>query len=58
MFFKLQDDLQELKPTDLAVVPRILNRLFNQVMNQVNTSTLKSALMKKAIEAKYNDMKR
>ncbi len=30
----LLDDVQELKPTDMPMVPRLLNRFYNQVMNK------------------------
>ena len=50
-----KDDMRELKPTDVPMVPRLLNRLYNQVMNQVKGSTLKRSLFLRAIEAKERD---
>ncbi len=50
--------MKELKPTDVPMVPRLLNRVFNQVMNQVRQSPMKSYLLKKAIAAKEADRKK
>ena len=55
---KLADDCQVLKPTDLPMVPRLLNKLYNSVTSQVNQSSLKRILFNKAIEAKEADRKR
>lgn len=54
----LLDDVQELKPTDMPMVPRLLNRFYNQVMNKVKDNPLKLALMNRAIAAKDADRKR
>jgi len=51
----LLDDVQELKPTDMPMVPRLLNRFYNQVMNKVKDNPLKLALMNRAIAAKNAD---
>lgn len=54
----LISDVQELKPTDMPMVPRLLNRFYNQVMNQVKGNPIKHTLMKRAIAAKEADRKR
>jgi long-chain acyl-CoA synthetase len=53
----LVNDIQELKPTDIPMVPRLLNKLFDQVNNQVKGNPLKSLLLKKAIAAKDAERK-
>ena len=52
------DDLKELKPTDITMVPRLFNRVYNQVINQVSSNPVKHYLLKKAIEAKETDRQR
>ena len=54
----IKGDVQELKPTDMPMVPRLLNRFYNQVMNQVKGNPIKHTLMKRAIAAKEADRKR
>jgi len=58
MKYMKKDDIQELKPTNVPMVPRILNRLYNQVISQLNGSKLKLYLLNKAISAKEEDRKK
>jgi long-chain acyl-CoA synthetase len=55
---KLVADCQELKPTDIPMVPRLLNKLYNQIMNEVNKSPIKRVLFNRALAAKEKDRKR
>lgn len=52
----LAEDIKELKPTVVPVVPRVLNRLYDKVMSEVNKSTLKKMLFDFAISYKARDM--
>ncbi|GMR46570.1 hypothetical protein PMAYCL1PPCAC_16765, partial [Pristionchus mayeri] len=53
----LPDDIKELQPTVVPVVPRVLNRLYNKVMSDVNESRLKRTLFEAALEYKRREMK-
>lgn len=52
----LVDDIQELKPTVVPVVPRVLNRLYDKVMSEVNKSRVKKAMFNMAIAYKSRQM--
>ncbi|EFP01041.1 CRE-ACS-13 protein [Caenorhabditis remanei] len=52
----LAEDIKELKPTVVPVVPRVLNRLYDKVMSEVNKSTFKKLLFDFAISYKARDM--
>lgn len=52
----LAEDIKELQPTVVPVVPRVLNRLYDKVMTEVNKSYLKKALFKLAIKYKTREM--
>ncbi|VDP07260.1 unnamed protein product [Heligmosomoides polygyrus] len=52
----LADDIKELRPTVVPVVPRVLNRLYDKVMTEVNKSYLKKALFNLAIKYKTHEM--
>jgi long-chain acyl-CoA synthetase len=53
----LLDDCRELKPTNIPMVPRLLNKLYDRVASEVGNSKVKSYLLKKAIESKERDRK-
>uniref|UniRef100_A0A1I7X8E0 long-chain-fatty-acid--CoA ligase n=1 Tax=Heterorhabditis bacteriophora TaxID=37862 RepID=A0A1I7X8E0_HETBA len=53
----LADDIKELRPTVVPVVPRVLNRLYDKVMNEVNKSRIKKILFDLAIMYKSREMK-
>ncbi|CAI5437559.1 unnamed protein product [Caenorhabditis angaria] len=52
----LAEDIKELRPTVVPVVPRVLNRLYDKVMSEVNKSTFKKLLFDLAISYKARDM--
>ncbi|ETN77016.1 AMP-binding enzyme [Necator americanus] len=52
----LVDDIKELRPTIVPVVPRVLNRLYDKVMSEVNKSYIKKALFNLAIAYKTREM--
>ena len=49
---RLSEDMQLLKPTVLASVPRVLNRVAGQIQMQMNQPGLKGKLLTKAVETK------
>ncbi|GMS94618.1 hypothetical protein PENTCL1PPCAC_16793, partial [Pristionchus entomophagus] len=53
----LPEDIMELHPTVVPVVPRVLNRLYDKVMSEVNKSLVKRALFNAAIAFKTREMK-
>jgi len=53
---KLPDDIKELAPTVLPVVPRVLNRLYDKVMSEVNKSGIKKALFTAAMAYKSREL--
>ncbi|KAK5964664.1 Long-chain-fatty-acid--CoA ligase [Trichostrongylus colubriformis] len=52
----LADDIKELRPTVVPVVPRVLNRLYDKVMTEVNKSYVKKMLFNLAIRYKAREM--
>jgi len=52
----LADDIKELSPTVLTVVPRVLNRIYDKVMTEVNKSMLKKLLFKVAMKYKMREL--
>ncbi|EDO45461.1 predicted protein [Nematostella vectensis] len=52
----LFEDIQELKPTFFASVPRIMNKVYDKVMAQVSESKFKSWMFQKGLHAKKADM--
>ncbi|KHJ96103.1 AMP-binding enzyme [Oesophagostomum dentatum] len=52
----LVDDIKELRPTVVPVVPRVLNRLYDKVMSEVNKSFVKKTLMNIAVAYKAREM--
>ncbi|CAJ0602991.1 unnamed protein product [Cylicocyclus nassatus] len=54
----LTDDIKELRPTVVPVVPRVLNRLYDKVMSEVNKSCLKKALLNVAVAYKAREMRK
>mmetsp|Transcript_18048 Transcript_18048/g.29636 ORF Transcript_18048/g.29636 Transcript_18048/m.29636 type:complete len:681 (+) Transcript_18048:94-2136(+) len=55
---KLFDDIQDLKPTALAGVPRVWGRIYDRVMGMVESSGgAKKALFKKALESQTKKVK-
>ena len=53
---KLPDDIKELAPTVLPVVPRVLNRLYDKVMSEVNKSGVRKALFSAAMAYKSREL--
>ncbi|GMR48200.1 hypothetical protein PMAYCL1PPCAC_18395 [Pristionchus mayeri] len=53
----LPDDIKELQPTVVPVVPRVLNRLYDKVMSEVNKSFVKKTLFEVALAFKAREMK-
>lgn len=53
----LVDDIKELRPTVVPVVPRVLNRLHDKVMTEVNKSFVKKILFNLAINYKKREMR-
>ncbi|XP_031548879.1 long-chain-fatty-acid--CoA ligase 5-like [Actinia tenebrosa] len=54
----LIEDVQELKPTIFAAVPRILNRVYDKVMSQISESKFKKWLFGRALNSKEHDLKK
>lgn len=54
----LAEDIKELQPTLVLVVPRVLNRLYDKVMTEVNKSILKKALFSLALKYKTQEMQK
>ncbi|XP_035211177.1 long-chain-fatty-acid--CoA ligase 5-like [Stegodyphus dumicola] len=54
----LVDDLKALKPTHIAVVPRLLNKIYDKVMTEASSSILKKSLLNLALRRKQNDVNR
>ncbi|PAV66465.1 hypothetical protein WR25_22503 [Diploscapter pachys] len=52
----LTDDIKELRPTILPVVPRVLNRLYDKVMGEVKKSYIKKTLFNVALAYKSREM--
>ncbi|PIO74506.1 putative long-chain-fatty-acid CoA ligase 5 [Teladorsagia circumcincta] len=52
----LAEDIKELRPTVVPVVPRVLNRLYDKVMTEVNKSYVKKMLFNLAIKYKAREM--
>uniref|UniRef100_A0A0M3IRX9 long-chain-fatty-acid--CoA ligase n=1 Tax=Ascaris lumbricoides TaxID=6252 RepID=A0A0M3IRX9_ASCLU len=55
---RLADDMKELKPTVVPLVPRILNRIFDKVISEVDKSFLKKATFHVAFAFKSRDVRR
>ncbi|RWS25397.1 long-chain-fatty-acid--CoA ligase 1-like isoform X3, partial [Leptotrombidium deliense] len=55
---EIVNDLKTLKPTVLVVVPRLLNRIYNKVMSDVQSSVIKSYLLKHGINNKQKELQR
>ncbi|KAL5018438.1 hypothetical protein ScPMuIL_004160 [Solemya velum] len=55
---KLMDDIQELKPTVFASVPRLLNRFYDKVTAGVNASSVKKMLFSIAMREKEKELRR
>ena len=54
----LTDDIKELRPTFVPVVPRVLNRIYDKVMQEVNKSRVKRAMFDWAMQAKKAELDR
>lgn len=52
----LPDDMKELSPTVLPVVPRLLNRLYDKVMTEISHSLIKKTIFNIAIAVKSRDL--
>jgi len=54
----LTEDIKELRPTIMPVVPRLLNRVYDKVMQEAHKSLLKKCLIEKAISSKAKELKK
>lgn len=54
----LSEDLQELKPTIMPIVPRLLNRIYDNVMQEAGKNGLKKYLINWAVSSKVEDLKK
>lgn len=54
----LAEDLQELRPTLVPTVPRVLNRIYDKVMQEVGKSSLKKYLVNWAVSSKSEELKK
>uniref|UniRef100_F1KYL3 Long-chain-fatty-acid--CoA ligase n=1 Tax=Ascaris suum TaxID=6253 RepID=F1KYL3_ASCSU len=52
------DDIKQLRPTVLPLVPRILNRIYDKVMFEVKKSLIKRVLFTIALAYKRNELQR
>ncbi|VDK18768.1 unnamed protein product [Anisakis simplex] len=55
---RLIDDIKELHPTVIPLVPRVLNRFHDTVMAKVNKSFLKRIIFNLALAFKYRELSR
>eukprot|EP00794_Sanderia_malayensis_P020230 gene20230-22206_t len=55
---ELVDDIQMLKPTIFASVPRLFNNIYDKVMAGVSQSFIKRMIMKMALSSKTDELKR
>lgn len=63
MFIKIMfnvglDDCKELKPTNIPMVPRLLNKLYDKVTSEIGGNKLKLLLLKRAVASKEYYRKR
>lgn len=54
----LTEDIKELRPTIMPVVPRLLNRIYDKVMQEAHKSIVKGFLVDTAIKSKTKDLKK
>lgn len=54
----LTEDIKELRPTVVPVVPRLLNRIYDKVMQEAHKSYVKKLLVEKAIKSKAKELKK
>lgn len=54
----LGEDMKELRPTFVPVVPRLLNRVYDKVTQEASHSRIKKYLIDKAVNAKLQDLKK
>ncbi len=54
----LIDDCKELKPTNIPMVPRLLNKLYDRVINEIGGNKIKLLLLKRAVASKEYNRKR
>jgi len=52
----LLDDIKELRPTIMPVVPRILNRVYDKVWQEARKSYVKNFLLDQAVKWKFRDL--
>ncbi|VDD86665.1 unnamed protein product [Enterobius vermicularis] len=53
----LAEDFKELRPTIVALVPRVLNRVYDKVMSELNKSFFKKTVFGTALAFKKRDIK-
>ena len=56
--WNFSEDCQLLKPTNLSLVPRILNKLHDRVMNEIGENAAKRLLVNRGVERKESDRKK
>lgn len=54
----LMDDIKELRPTFLPVVPRILNRIYDKVTQEARKHFIKGFLLDRAVKSKSKDLQK
>lgn len=54
----LSDDIKELRPTVIPVVPRLMNRIYDKVMSEVAKSSMKRTMFRWAMNSKDRELKR
>jgi long-chain acyl-CoA synthetase len=52
----LMDDIKDLRPTVLPVVPRILNRIYDKVTQEARKHFIKAFLLDRAVKSKTKDL--
>jgi long-chain acyl-CoA synthetase len=56
--FSLTDDCKELKPTNIPMVPRLLNKLYDRVTSEIGNNKMKGFLLQRAVASKEYYRKR
>uniref|UniRef100_F1KXI1 Long-chain-fatty-acid--CoA ligase n=1 Tax=Ascaris suum TaxID=6253 RepID=F1KXI1_ASCSU len=54
---RLPEDIKELRPTVIPLVPRVLNRIYDKVMSEVNKSFIKKAVFHFALAFKVRELR-
>jgi long-chain acyl-CoA synthetase len=54
----LTNDMKALKPTLMAAVPRLLNRVYDKIQSDISNSAIKKMLFRMALNSKESDLRR